>query len=57
MSLVRSRDLDVQGHAYKVTRQSHVSGLHVIDFLDPKNHRKKNFISLACIVPEMRCHL
>ena len=35
---------------YKVTCQGHVSGLHAIDFLDPRNHGNNNKnMSLACI--------
>ena len=49
--MYRARDkIDhLLGHVtltYKVTRQEHVSNLHVVDFLDPTNRgNKKNHVS------------
>ena len=52
---------DRQGHlwqrltlTYKVTRQGYAVGCCLIAFFDPLNARnKKNFIDLACILPEI----
>ena len=59
-SMYRSRDTigNLSGHVtltYKVTRLSHVSGLHAIDLLDSTNRgNKTKIMSLACIGPETR---